>query len=49
MKLEILNAINNQCAIVQGSIARNFGSSKAEALDKELLTLCKLLEKYFAT
>ena len=46
MKLEVLNDINNQCSIVQKTIAENFGSNNNEDLPRELLTLHKLLEKY---
>ena len=49
MRLEVLNDINNQCSILQKTIAANFGSNNNEDLTGELLTLHKLLEKYLDT
>jgi len=46
-KFEVLNAINNQCLIVQKNIARHLGVSKTKDLDTELLMLYELLKKYF--
>jgi len=49
MRLEVLNDINNQCSVVQKTIAANFGSNNNEDITHELLTLYKLLEKYIGT
>ena len=46
MKLEILNNINNQCVIVQKSIAQTFGEPENETLINELQRLLKLLKEY---
>jgi hypothetical protein len=46
MNLEVLNEINNQCSVVQKSIAQNFGLPDDEPIVKELLILLTLLESY---
>jgi len=46
MKSEVLNEINNQCAIVQRSVAKNFESLENEGLITELLKLRKLLDEF---
>ena len=46
MNLEVLNEINNQCSVVQKTIAQNFGLPEDELIVKELLILLNLLEKY---
>ena len=45
-RLEVLNAINNQCSIVQRNIAKDFGSFENESLIVELLMLHRLLSEY---
>jgi hypothetical protein len=45
---KMLNAINNQCTIVQKSIAKNFESPKDEELISELQILQALLKEFFS-
>jgi hypothetical protein len=49
VKKKTLNAINNQCAVVQHCIALNYDAPDNEKLIIELLRLLELLKEFFGT